>query len=137
MEPAAAKKIIDEFCGPAAPCPINIPHTMLNVILETFARGPRARANPYGYDENLFHSAVVEIRRILEKDLYPRFKRHNTFEHFKAAHFRKFAQKNFVVGDQVNLVTGERAKEIEERKIADHALLAVTDEHAVDGEGQR
>ena len=35
-------------------------------------------------------------------DSYPRFMKSYLYDHFKKAHFIKFSQKHFVVGDAVN-----------------------------------
>lgn len=58
-----------------------------------------------GFGNNDIHSGVFdkaqrEIFHQMRNGGFMEFKKHDLFEHFKQAHKRKFAQRNFVVGFQ-------------------------------------
>jgi hypothetical protein len=80
--------IYDKYLPSTAPCSINVSDRARSSATEQLASNPNL---------NMFDLCQLEVNNLMSGDAFPRFKKHTLFEHFRRAHFRRFAHKNMVV----------------------------------------
>ena len=58
--------------------------------------------NRKAFSVDMFIDIERDMMAKLRTDAFPRFLKSNLYDHYKHAHFHKFAVRNFVAGNNVN-----------------------------------
>ena len=84
-----ATRLVNKFVKVNSPFQVNIPHTMRERVLKAF--------DDHQINSRLFDEALNEVKDMLRKDAFERYKRSDVFKAYQAVATRKFAQRNYNV----------------------------------------
>ena len=84
-----ATRLVNKFILVNSPFQVNIPHKMREKIVERFKSGV--------INSRLFDEGLNEVKDMLRKDAFERYKKSNVFKAYQNVATRKFAQRNYKI----------------------------------------